>query len=49
MPWVAVRTDLAAEFVLVAVVFVTAEASRASLRILALAALVGSVPCVDLL
>ena len=48
-PWVAARTDLAAELVLVAVVLVTASASRFSLRSLALIALVDSTPSVDLL
>lgn len=48
-PWVAARTDLAAELVLVVVVLVTASASRFSLRSLALIALVDSTPPVDLL
>lgn len=49
LPWVAARTDLAAELVLVVVVLVTASASRFSLRSLALIALVDSTPPVDLL
>ena len=47
--WVTARTDLDAELVLVAVVFVTASASRLALRILAFAALVDSTPEADLL